>query len=62
MKRPCTAAAPKSKNPNKNKNKVHSKACGKKFNPLEYLNSHIDEIHEHRFDTVRKRPPSSHRL
>lgn len=42
MKRPCTAAAPKSKNPSKNKNKVHAKACGKKFNPLEYLNSLID--------------------
>lgn len=62
MKRALNTPHPKPKNIHKNKCKVHSKSKDKKFNPLEYLNSLIDEIHDHRFDTVRKRPPSSHRL
>jgi hypothetical protein len=62
MKRAVNTPNPKPKNTHKNKTKLHSKSKDKKFNPLEYLNSLIDEIHDHRFDTVRKRPPSTHRL
>lgn len=62
MKRALHTPIPKSKHTPKNKPKTHSKSKDKKFNPLEYLNSLIDEIHDHRYDTVRKRPPSSHRL
>lgn len=62
MKRGVTPTNLKPRTSNKNKTKLHSKSRDKKFNPLEYLNSLIDEIHDHRYDTVRKRPPSTHRL
>ena len=46
----------------KNKPKQHPKSKDKKFNPLEYLTSLIELCHDNRYDTVRKHPPSSHRM
>lgn len=62
MKRTLNTPNPKPRTTHKNKSKLHSKSKDKKFNPLEYLNSLIDELHDHRYDTVRKKAPSIHRL
>lgn len=62
MKRVAPAAYPKAKPTHKSKSKAHSKSRDKKFNPHEYINSLIEEFHDHPFHTVRKRPPSTHRL
>lgn len=61
MKRGVNILTPKQKNNNKNKHKVKSSTKEKKFNPLEYLNSLIEDIHDNRFDTVRKRVNSTSR-
>ena len=43
----------------KTKTKTKSKSRDKKFNPLDYLNSLLVEIHDPAPQTARKRPPSS---
>ena len=57
MKRAIGSQQPKPKLNNKNKGKSKHKSKEKKFNPLEYLNCLIDDMHDHRFNTVRKRGP-----
>jgi hypothetical protein len=40
---------------NKAQTKSKGKVRDKKFNPLEYLNSLIDEIHDNKCETIRKK-------
>ena len=44
-----------SKSRSKSKNKSKSKDKKNKFNPLEYLHSIIEEMHENSYETTKKR-------
>lgn len=59
MKRVSHSPSPKTKATHKHKHKNKSKSKEKKFNPLEYLNSLIEELHDHPCHTVRKRNTSA---
>lgn len=61
MKRATGSQQPKHKSQNKNKNKSKNKSKDKKFNPFEYLNALIEQIHEHRIDTARRKTVTAKR-
>lgn len=56
MKRGTTSTKPP---PRKPKPKLKIKSKEKRFDPLEYLNSLIDDIQDHSQPTTRKRTKSS---
>ena len=56
MKRGVISAGKSTKRKQKSKSK--SKGKDRKFDPLEYLNSLIDELHDHQHQTIRKKSAS----